>query len=512
MRFQFVAVQSLPRLAWCARLRKAQDIVEVYHGPWVETRDNWFVEGAWDAPFCDGRFAEAHVLAGSGGRVTAGEVVFASSSLSVDRIQSMRIGDELLVSNSLPFLLAVSGDEPDPLYRFYRDDLAAYLRVGTSQAHKPLHTRRGRTVLLHDMANVLIRPDLSIRRIEKNVPPPPAGFAGYVDLLQTGMAKVLQNAADPARKHKRYRPLATMSRGYDAPALAVLLRRLGVTEAMTFHGHESRYAAENDSGVEIGNRLGFNVTEYDALQFRKLPGLPEAEFFACPDGADVLLSPVEPQLEGTIFITGRHGDCVFNLHRRRILPHMLVGTTALAGMTLNEFRLRVGFTQYAPLYTAAQHIESIYRISTSAEMKPWSVGGPYDRPIPRRLIEEAGVPRDWFGRRKMAGAHYIVDRVESMSPGGRADFTAYLETLPPIPPVRRAKDAVRIRYVQARAKCVKALLPRAGGLPSFLSRQIYCRASHAAPYNCLDFGFHWGFERIRSRYTVFEATGKAVRE
>jgi hypothetical protein len=40
-------------------------------------------------------------------------------------------------------------------------------------------------------------------------------------------------------------------------------------------------------------------------------------------------------------------------------------------------------------------------LSRSAEMAPWSVGGDYDRPLPRRIVEEAGVPRTAFAQRKL---------------------------------------------------------------------------------------------------------------
>jgi hypothetical protein len=35
-------------------------------------------------------------------------------------------------------------------------------------------------------------------------------------------------------------------------------------------------------------------------------------------------------------------------------------------------------------------------------MAPWRLGVLYDRPIPRRIAEEAGVPREYFGQKKMA--------------------------------------------------------------------------------------------------------------
>ncbi len=35
-------------------------------------------------------------------------------------------------------------------------------------------------------------------------------------------------------------------------------------------------------------------------------------------------------------------------------------------------------------------------------MDPWRIGGDYDRPIPRRILEQQGVRRDKFGIRKLA--------------------------------------------------------------------------------------------------------------
>jgi hypothetical protein len=40
-------------------------------------------------------------------------------------------------------------------------------------------------------------------------------------------------------------------------------------------------------------------------------------------------------------------------------------------------------------------------------MRPYRVGGYYDRPIARRLAEEAGLPRGSFARTKIAGSHLL---------------------------------------------------------------------------------------------------------
>ena len=43
---------------------------------------------------------------------------------------------------------------------------------------------------------------------------------------------------------------------------------------------------------------------------------------------------------------------------------------------------------------------SIYQLTVSEEMAPWSVDYSYDKPIARRLVEEAGIDRDAFGVKK----------------------------------------------------------------------------------------------------------------
>ena len=48
MRLSFQSSDTLPRLAWCARVIKDHDTVEVLHGPWVETVNGFSCKGAWN--------------------------------------------------------------------------------------------------------------------------------------------------------------------------------------------------------------------------------------------------------------------------------------------------------------------------------------------------------------------------------------------------------------------------------------------------------------------------------
>jgi hypothetical protein len=67
----------------------------------------------------------------------------------------------------------------------------------------------------------------------------------------------------------------------------------------------------------------------------------------------------------------------------------------LSGHALGEFRLQAGFLHYPAPYVSGLHGPAIFQITHSPEMMPWRLGtGYYDRPIARRIAEEAGVPRE----------------------------------------------------------------------------------------------------------------------
>jgi hypothetical protein len=158
-----------------------------------------------------------------------------------------------------------------------------------------------------------------------------------------------------------------------------------------------------------------------------------------------------------------------------------------AGSTLLEFRLRTGFFNFNPLYTAGLHISTLHAISRSEEMKHWRVGGRYDRPIPRRILEEAGIPRALFGHTKAASAAVDLRSAEALSPAGRADFESYLSDMPRPGRWRRygQQQLVKLRFRFRKSALADSLLP--------VSRR-YGRC------NQMDFGMHWGHARVRPRY------------
>jgi hypothetical protein len=404
MRFNFELNPALPRLAWLARIREGDPVVTILHGSWVETRHDSFVEGAWDAPFTAGAFDRSPVLAGSGGRVTATGVLFATPASMYDRLQSIRLGPELFVSNSLAFLLARSGDQLDPDHPHYYLDLLDLYCCGIRQRQKRLRLARNRSVELHDCCNLDVDTSGRMTRIEKPWGEPPTSYRDYVALLERTLRAVIENARDGARRWP-YRPLAMVSQGYDSTAVAALARRAGCREAVTFLKSDSPHGYVDDSGEAVGRCLGLDVTSYERNDHAAMPEFREEEFYLEPWGVDKTLAVMESQLTGSLLLSGRSGELVWTRGdpMRRGLPDLQHPIDLISGCALAEFRLRTGFLHFPPATIAGIHAPVIHRLNATRELRPWSIGGSYDKPIARRILEEAGVPRHLFGQVKKGG-------------------------------------------------------------------------------------------------------------
>ena len=502
MKIEFQLISSLPCLAWCACLRKNAGVVRILHGPWVETRNDCFFEGAWDGPIEAYRFDEASMLAGSGGRIVGEAILFASPGHMGERLFSLSMENELHVSNSFVFLLAQAGEELDINFPNYFLDFLNYYQSGIRITEKRIPIQDRRNVYLHDCCNMLVKSDLTISRIEKNLIEPLVDFKDYVAFLERTTNKIFENAMHPARKQV-YRPVTTISQGYDSTAASVLASKAGCREAMTFRNSlsdDGNYV--DDSGTAIAGYLGLQTTEYERLDFNKLSGLPTAEFFLNPFTMAETLAIMEDQLVGALLITGIFGDPVWGMVKQCGLPLLQDPLTKYLsfGTTMTEFRLRVGFLHLPAAGCGAFHRPSIYRITISPQMRPWSVGGEYDRPIPRRIVEEAGVPRELFGRRKMIGEPLAQSEFSLSSPGCERDFQAFYQA-------NVSKNGPRHQPVSGQREIQKGIVNRLRPLgkllgPSFHRKIRFFIGDRLDPrWGSKElYRFHWGFERTKERY------------
>jgi hypothetical protein len=507
LHFVFRRIESLPRLAWCAHIREGDDRVSLLHGPWVEAREDWFVAGAWNGAFARGRFDRAHTLVGSGGRVTEAGLLFCAPSDFGDSLYSLRRGAQLWVSDSLTFLLAQTGDGLDPSYPHYVHDLADHRRRGLSRKAKTLRTRLGNRVHLHQLVDVAVSPDLRVRSVEKADCAAPRNFTEYDRLLADTMVAVADNA-DDAEREQRYRLVSTISQGYDSTAAMAVAARAGCREALTFAKIDPEDPNLPDGGAHIAELFGMETTEYSRFAFMRLPGIPDAEFCACPNGGDVQMAVVEEQLEGALLVQGAFGDSIWHPDRREHPPRLgrlrRKMWMTMVGMSQPEFRRRVGFLSLSVPFIGARHDRKIWEITASEEMRPWSVGGDYDRPIPRRIAEEAGVPREWFGQVKLAGMYHHFYR-DGLTPNGQEDFAKFYESACRPEPLARRLGYGAMRALYAPTAAVVRALNKLGDRRSWKNVfPVPLRGRYESRVDPLQFAFHWGIGRIRDRYDVAE--------
>lgn len=490
----------IPKLAWCAEMMLGR--VRVEHGGAVEVGDGSIVEGAWSGRFADWDFSTAPTFTGTGLKVSGDQVLFATPTDTLHALFFIRCRRRLFCSNSLPFLLTRSGDEVDPSYPYYQFDLMSVM-YGLNRYCRSIPTLGGHHVSIVYHSNILVDGALRTTSIPKSAPPAFPDYDAYTHFLTSEVVGVSANAGDPERR-SGYEPLATISSGYDSPACAILARSAGCREAVTFTKARRDYGYQEDTGKRIAEQLGLEVTEYDSAAYLSQSTLREIEFVASGVGGDdVIFSALEDRLSGRLLYTGFHGDKVWARTGQTPSEDIVRGDASGASMT--EFRLRVGFLNLAIPFIGCVRHPSIHSISSSDEMRPWSLDGDYDRPIPRRLVEEAGVPREWFGQTKKAAAMPVVtahdvdpELGEVLSPRGLESFAHFAARRPLF---RSWRDRARYHGVRAlhRLNLRMASSPGVWRLSHWLSRtKVFDR--HVKERKRHIYLFAWAMAHMRQRY------------
>jgi hypothetical protein len=98
----------------------------------------------------------------------------------------------------------------------------------------------------------------------------------------------------------------------------------------------------------------------------------------------------------------------------------------LGGHGLTEVRLVAGLVHLPFPYIGARSRRDIFAITESPAMDAWRLRNSYDRPIPRRMAEDAGVPRTLFGQTKIAT---VVEFAPPPVPKGEALRDEYFSFL-----------------------------------------------------------------------------------
>ncbi|TGN41524.1 hypothetical protein [Marinobacter confluentis] len=499
MNMTFSMSTQLPKLAWLGKVHKDEAQVDFLHGEHVEHTDSFLVEGAWNGRFADGDFGNSDCVFGTGAIASDDSILFVAPASTTDCIYWHQTGSTVTVSNSLPLLLAEIGDELDPSFRQY-NKINESIKEGIFQYSKVIPTLQGSVnrLIYHNLLLTLG----SLTVVQKPNTPSFSCFQEYYDYLRNNYAKIVTNARDPLRSHP-LKIYSTQSRGYDSTAVNSLAKEYGIDKAFTVstskgagtYVQHDRKGEMNDDGTEIGNHLGLKVAPIERRAFEH--GFTEEYIFhsAIHSNEDANFLSITRQVSSPcLLLTGTLGEIWYP--ESRLKEHSTpvddgLGRWDLGCHGLSEIRLSAGFIQLPVPFIGARRKADIVRITESEEMDPWRIGTDYDRPIPRRIAEQAGVPRELFGQRKMAsvakfptpGVPHSTDLKESYFEFLVQEQLLSRWQLCLFPLIHRVNTWVAFRYVHAPKlsyyfeRIVSRIIRRRWILPTFwrsLNGTLYC--------------------------------------
>lgn len=447
MRFVYDTNASIPAGAWCALIAENENDIHVEVGRAVECNDDFFVQGVWDGDFAAGSFADTHFSCCTGGNVKiskTGGAIFSAPSHLLEAIYAIRKDAELYLSNSLAFVLERTGARLDRNYQDYQLDMCSSI-FGIDRQIKSSPLEAGLRLDYYRCCNIEIDSSLNVRSENRQSGFSFRGYADYFKAMQGVMERLFSNAADACRKCK-FGSMSTISRGYDAVASSVLARMQGCRRVLTFN---SPRPYEQDCGSEIARRAAFSdIIEADANHYLSRTDYTEAECIASGDmGSAIVFAAHKDIFRNSVIFMGVRGDSLWERQHGNVNDRQDFtdgNTLQQTDHSFVETCLAVNAVCVPVPMIGADRWPDIARISGSGEMKPYSVRDFYDRPIARRMAEDYGIPREWFGRAKSgAGISYHFDTfgriLRKMSPASAESLREYRKSFrrAPAPKIRQ---------------------------------------------------------------------------
>ncbi len=399
-KLEFLQSTDLPPLAWVARVRHPH--VMVACGTSVRTVPDAFFDGTWVGPDGLASVLDSTTPFGAGMVVRDGELHVVPAGHTCEGVYLCRPDKSdptIFVANSIAGLLEAAGlglvADVDYVGRM--------IKLAEGLPFTPIEVPTNAAPLeFHYFENLRIDEGAGVSVVLKPREKPFSSFADYLARLESATGSLFANAA-------AYEPVIALSNGYDSTAMAAIAVRAGLRHALTFakaRPARSNEADLSDSGQETAARLAIDARVIDRVSYMTSADLPEAEFLATGGpGEDVATTAMESELHRRLLVTGDVGAALYRYGRPKRSD---LWRLDLSGSSMTEFRLRVDFI-YVPLPVFGMtEIPSLQEITLSHEMKPWSIGGHYDRPIARRIAEETGgLPRGSFAIVKHAATALI---------------------------------------------------------------------------------------------------------
>jgi hypothetical protein len=420
IRLNHIEQAGWPKLAWVAVVEPGSETVSVRHGPCVECAPAWCAEGVWDGDFAAGDFDLSDVVVGTGIRARGDRVLFVSSSDTLNRLHHFVAADRIVVANSLAALLALADLALLPSFDYA--SAMESIKLGLDRYVREIPVAGG-VVPLTYFDNLVVENGRLRRQPKPERAPDFPEFAAYRDYLFATAKRIGENAAAPERRHA-VTAVATVSSGYDSVAAAVLAREAGARVAVTIDKGRRTPAQlfrVGDSGEAAAAELGIPCRVYP----RARANYPheDALWAGTGNAGDINLTVFEYPQPVCLLFTGFAGDVLWD--RDAAPAESPLRRKDTSGTRFCESRLELGVLNCSPVFWGCRKERQIAALSRRPEMRPWTLGTDYDRPIPRRLAEEAGVSRRSFGTQKRLSS-FARRYGRPLSADLRRDFATFL--------------------------------------------------------------------------------------
>jgi len=388
-------IEKLPPLVWIAECKNSTSEIMVFHGHRVETGKTYCVAAVWDDDFTAADFDKTDIIAGTGIRIRKNKVIFVTPGNTLDRIVYYNLKNGLLVSNSLPAIFAFADIEPLKEYD-YQKNFETIIK-GLHKFSGILPTSKNNVFLTY--FNNLCYDGNTLVQIQKpDCAPHFHSFDEYNRYLFKTASRVAENARDSNRK-TIIEIVSTCSSGYDSSLATVIGKHMGSKKVLSIANARSLFKRP-DSGEKVAAALGLPCELKNSKQ--KNYKNEVAIWVSMGDALDLHLTVFDFPKPLSLMLTAFHGDMMWErtpfdltefLHRHD--P---------SGASFNEWGLHEGVIHMSIGFWAIRRGNEIQHISTLDEMKQWTLFNNYDRPIPRRIIEGAGVHRGDFAYEKRVAA------------------------------------------------------------------------------------------------------------
>lgn len=418
---KFIKNIDIPALAWGVKVDTTGNAL-VNYGPNVHVFDNGVVEGVWDDDFQKLNFKDASHFFGSGLLLGEDGLTITPPSHFYEGVflfHNYQTGMSYF-SNSLNYVLLENAYLLQDNYEAIATELFEknneITAKGVFKVSTELCNTKDYAIHVFYYHNVLITEKGC--SIKPKQPPVPQykNFDQYRAYLLKVLHKLNDNANSPIRVQK-YPSLATLSSGYDSSAVAALLVDVGQVEAVTI---DVNIAGNEDSGLELAGYLGIPCTPCShplAIEDR-IANLgtfnytddfadETSEFLATVGhGDDIVLKAFDEYLGGKTVYTGHSGDDVWSF---KSLDFIGIPVDIINAKSLSEYRLRKNFFHVPLPVIGAVYPFILHKINFELNTRKFWVDDNYNRPIPRRIVEEKGVPRGAFAKSKRSTNPYILN-------------------------------------------------------------------------------------------------------